>query len=85
MTLYSDEIKSLLRNYNWPAGLVVDIIEYSDYLGMRLYRDNFETFDGVDKQFIAKQVGGAIEAVRKRGCPCYMEVVKGDGKNVSGA
>lgn len=85
MTLYSDEVKALLRSYDWPTGLIVDIIEYSDYIGVRLHRDNFETFDGVDKQFIAKQVGAAIEAVRKRGCPCYMEVVKGDGKSVRGS
>lgn len=83
MTLYSDEIKQLFRHYQWPTGLIVDIIEYPDYLGVRLYRDNFETFDGVDKQFIARQIGASIEAVRKKGCPCYMEVVKGDGKNVT--
>lgn len=85
VTLYSDEIQQIVRSYDWPKNLVVEIIEYEDYLGFRLFRDNFETFDGVEKEQIAKMVGAAIFAVRQKGCPCYMEVVKGDGKRVRGS
>lgn len=84
-TLYSEEIKELVRSYSWPKNLIFEIVEYRDplpHLGFRLFRDNFETFDGVDKEVIAKMVGAAIVAVREKGCPCYLEVSKGDGRNV---
>lgn len=79
-SLYTDEVKKTLSRFTWPKGLIIDVIEYEDHLGLRLYRDNFETFDGVDKEFIAKQVGGAITSVRQRGCPLYMEVAAGNGR-----
>jgi len=81
--LYSDEAKRVLHSYEWPADLVIEIVEYEDHMGFRLFRDNFESFDGVDKEFIAKQVGGAITAVRKLGCPMYLEVSRGHGPAVN--
>lgn len=80
MTLYSEEVQARLHSYTWPRALIVDVVEYKDHLGLRLYRDNFETFDGVEKEFIAKQINGAITEIRKMGCPIYLEVEKGNGK-----
>ena len=79
MTLYSDEIKELVRSCEWPRRLVLDVIEYPEYLGIRLHRNNFESFSSADKKVIAERVGQVIMAIRSKGCPCYMEVVKGDG------
>lgn len=79
-SLYSTEVKQTLGRFEWPKGLIIDVVEYDNHLGLRLYRDNFETFDGVDKEFIAKQIGGAIAAVREKGCPLYLEVARGNGK-----
>lgn len=77
-SLYDDEAKKILRSYNWPKGLVIDVVEYTNplpHLNIRLYRNNFETFDGVDKEYISKMIGEAIMRVRKLGCACFLEVV----------
>lgn len=80
MTLYTDEIKQMLselaRTHTLPRGLVFDVVEYEHHLALRLYRDNFETFDGVDKQQIANKIGDIILRIRQKGVPCYMEVEK---------
>lgn len=57
------------------------VVEYDEHLALRLYRDNFETFDGIDKEFAAAQVAAAIYRVRQYGCPCYIECVEGNGIN----
>lgn len=80
-SLYTDEIKGYLLNRKWPKGLVVDSVEYDNHIALRLYRDNFETFDGVDKLSIAQLIGETINAIRNQGCPCYMEVAPGNGKH----
>lgn len=79
-TLYSDEIKRFLRQVPWTKGLVLDVIEYDTHLAIRLYRENFETFDGEGKKAISKLIGETINAVRKQGCPIYLEVAAGNGK-----
>ena len=79
-TLYSDDIKKYVRGRQWPAGLIYEIVEYEFHLGMRLFRDNFNAFDGEDKLQIAMMVKECMETIRKMGIPIYMEVAKGDGR-----
>lgn len=79
-TLYSDEIKKYIRSRQWPAGLKIELVEYELYLGMRLFRDNFNSFDGEDKLQIAMMVKECMEKIRGDGIPIYMEVAKGDGQ-----
>lgn len=81
MTLYSDEIRALVRNTGFPKGLRHDIVEYDDYLALRFYRDNFETFDGVDKERTATQIQQLFAKVRGMGCPFYLEVAPGHGRD----
>jgi hypothetical protein len=76
---YTDGVKQFLRSVEWPRGLVVNVIEYDTHLALRLYRLNFEQFSAIDKLKISERVGEAINGVRNSGCPCYLEVVKGDG------
>jgi len=80
--LYSDEIKGFLHSVKWPKGLVVDVSvdEQKPALYLVLYRDNFETFNGTEKLQIAQLIGETINAIRKQGCPTYMEVRPGNGK-----
>jgi len=83
-SLYSNEIRQYLHSLKWPKGLRVDIAERMTedtlYLQFILYRDNFETFDGVDKQHIAMQLKEFMEKVRSMGVPIYLEVAEGDGR-----
>lgn len=81
-TLYTPEIRRFVRTRNWPKGLVVDVIEYEEYLAFRFYRDNFIQFDGETQRHIASIVKEVMEKIRGLGIPCYMEKMEkvSDGK-----
>lgn len=72
-TLYTDEIKTFVHTRDWPIGLILDVVEYEDYLGFRFYRDNFIQFDGEAQRQIAATVKEVMEKIRGMGIPCYME------------
>jgi hypothetical protein len=79
--LYTNELKGFLHSVKWPKGLVVDVATPDNMsVNIVLYRDNFETFSGTEKLQIAQLIGETINAIRKQGCPCYMEVRPGNGK-----
>lgn len=80
-TLYSDEIRNYIYTRAWPTRLLFEIVEYEEYLGFRLFRDNFNRFDGEDRRQIAMMVKEVMEKVRADGIPIYMEVVSGDGRH----
>jgi len=73
VTLYSDEVRNFIRTRDWPRGLAWEVVEYPDYLGFRLFRDNFNSFDGEDRLQIAMMVKEVMEKIRKDGIPIYME------------
>lgn len=72
-TLYTPEIKEFVRTRAWPSGLIMDVVEYEEYLGFRFYRDNFIQFDGEAQRQIASTVKEVMEKIRGLGIPCYME------------
>lgn len=72
-SLYTDEIRTFVRTREWPKGLILDVVEYPDYLGFRLYRDNFILFDGEAQRHIASIVKEVMEKIRGMGIPCYLE------------
>lgn len=80
-SLYSAEIKQFVESRKWPKGkrLRLEVVEYEDYLGFRLFRDNFNSFDGEDRLQIAMTIKEIMEKIRADGIPCYIEVAKGDG------
>lgn len=72
-TLYSDSIRNFIRTRPWPTGLQWEVVEYDDYLGFRFFRDNFNSFDGETKLYIAMLVKELMEKIRADGIPIYME------------
>jgi hypothetical protein len=72
-TLYTPEVREFVRTRKWPRGLIMDVIEYEDYLGFRFYRDNFIQFDGEAQRQIASTIKEVMEKIRGMGIPCYME------------
>jgi hypothetical protein len=72
-TLYTPEVREFVRTRKWPKGLIMDVIEYEDYLGFRFYRDNFIQFDGEAQRQIASTIKEVMEKIRGMGIPCYME------------
>lgn len=79
MTLYSNEVKRLFRESDWPKTLRVDIVEYDSFLGLKFYRDNLNSFGQGDQLHIARVAKEFLERVTKSGIPIRTEVVKGDG------
>lgn len=82
-SLYTDEVKQIVHAFPLPPGMLADIVEYDLYLGFRLYRDNFETFDGEQKKFASEQIQRIFSSVRGMGCPFYLEVVAGNGTRLA--
>lgn len=75
-TLYTDDVRYFVHNETsvLPKGFKFDVMEYFSHLAIVLYRDNFETFDGFDKQQIAMVIGNMINKIRQDGIPCTLEV-----------
>jgi hypothetical protein len=80
-SLYSHNLRVFIHSREWPKGIQFQIVEYPDYLGFRLFRDNFNAFDGEDQKQIALMVKEIMEKVRADGIPIYMEVLKTMEKN----
>ena len=79
-SLYTDELRTFVRTRDWPLKLIFHIVEYDEYLGFVLFRDNFNSFDGEDRLQIAMMVKEVMEKIRKIGVPIYMEVREGNGQ-----
>lgn len=76
-SLYTKEIKDIIYEYDWPKGLLLDIVEKSEPLPalfLRFYRENFEELSESNRQVAAELTAHAIQKIRARGCPCYFEV-----------
>lgn len=88
MSLYSEEVKRIIQSYDWPEGnrLALEIGEEKDILDnsvlvIRMFRDNFVTFDGIEQMRIAKIMNDLIPRLISTGVPTRLEVAKGDGQN----
>lgn len=87
MSLYSDEVKKIIKSYDWPPGerLRLEIVEETDIqdspvLVIKMFRDNFITFDGVEQMRIAQIMNDLIPRLTSTGTPTRLEVAKGDGR-----
>lgn len=84
-SLYTKEISQQYHSLQFPKGfksLVIERVQAETgdpYLNLVIFRDNFESFDGEDKQQIAMMVKELMEKVRKAGVPIYLETMEGDG------
>lgn len=78
-SLYTTEVKRIIKSFNFPKNLVVDIVEYEFHLAMRFYRENINSLDGVDKTRFAYSLNDCLWKIRNTGIPIYTEVVPGNG------
>lgn len=84
-SLFTKEISQHLHSLRFPKGfksLIVERVQTETgdpYLQFVIFRNNFEAFDGEDKQQIAMMVKELMEKVRGMGVPIYMQVEEGDG------
>ena len=94
-TLYSEEVRKIIRSYPWPPGnrLRLEVDEepltaptregHMKCLTLVLFRDNFNSFDGVEQLRIAKIIGELIPRLNSMGIPTQLRVAKGDGRVVN--
>lgn len=75
VNLYTEEVRKFIYSHKaeLPKGLIIDTIEYDDHLALRLYRDNFDALDGVDRLRVTKVLHEVVAGIWAFGCPCTVE------------
>lgn len=80
---YTPEIQKLLHTIKPPhPGFIIDVVEYDDYLALRVYRDNIERFSEPQKVALAEHLYRLRDAVRSTGAKCHVEGVEDDPASV---
>lgn len=76
MTRYSPEVRKIFKTMKAPyPNFIVDITEYPDYLALRVYRDNVESFSEPEKVGLAEYLFGLRDAIRSE-TNCHIEGVE---------
>lgn len=69
------KVKSFLNRFSSGVpGLLIDIVDYGDHIGLRLYRENFENFSESDRHKITEWIGIVIMSLGENGIPSVVEV-----------
>ena len=73
---YTKEMARKLRELHKPThDLQMDIVEYPEFLAIRLYEDNFIQFDGVKKELVIDYVTKVKKVIESYGVRCELEGV----------
>jgi len=70
---YNEEMKKKLRELNKPMFLLMDVVQYPDFLALRLYEDNFIQFDGIEKEKVIDYVTKAKKLLESYGVRVELE------------
>lgn len=70
---YNEEMKKKLRELKKPMFLLMDVVQYPDFLALRLYEDNFIQFDGVEKEKVIDYVSRAKKLLESYGVRVELE------------
>jgi hypothetical protein len=70
---YNQEMKKALRELNKPMFLLMDVVQYPDFLALRLYEDNFIQFDGMEKEKVIDYVSKAKKLLESYGVRVELE------------
>jgi hypothetical protein len=74
MSLYTAEVRKIFKEYRAPfRGFIVDMVEHPEYLGLRVYRDNVESFSDSQKVLLAEYLFKLQDAIRSTGVKCHIE------------
>ena len=72
---YNAEMKKRVHEIKKPHLLMMDIVQYPDFLALRLYEDNFIQFDGVKKEEAIFYVDRVKKLIESYGVRCELEGV----------
>ncbi|QQO39833.1 hypothetical protein SEA_BELFORT_174 [Streptomyces phage Belfort] len=76
MSLYTNNVRKIFKTMQAPyPNFVVDIVEYPDYLSLRVYKDNIESFSEPQKVALAEYLYQVRDAIRSE-CKCHIEGVE---------
>lgn len=74
MTKYTPDIQAAVQTMKAPyKGFIMDVVEYKDYLALRFYRDNVNSFSDPKKVELAQHLVNLQNFIRSMGVKCYIE------------
>jgi len=73
---YTKEMSSKIRELKKPVpDLMLDIVQYPEFLAVRLYEDNFVQYEGSKKEQVIDYVGKVKKLIESYGVRCELEGV----------
>lgn len=75
MSRYNSSVHRIFHEMKAPyPNFIVDIVEYKDYLALRVYKDNIESFSEPQKVALAEHLYKLRDAIRSE-VNCHIEGV----------
>ncbi|AVD99313.1 hypothetical protein SEA_BILLNYE_136 [Streptomyces phage BillNye] len=75
MSKYTPTVQKIFKSMKCPVqGFIVDIVEYPDYLALRVYKDNIESFSEPKKLAAAEYLYKLRDAIRSE-VNCHIQGV----------
>lgn len=73
---YTKEMSLKIRELRKPvADLMLDVVQYPEFLAVRLYEDNFVQYEGSKKEQVIDYVGKVKKLIESYGVRCELEGV----------
>lgn len=72
---YTQEMAKRIREIQKPFMLLMDVVQYPDFLALRLYEDNFIQFDGSKREQVIEYVTKVKQTLESYGVRCELEGV----------
>jgi hypothetical protein len=73
---YTQEMAKSIRQVKKPvSNLQMDVVQYPEFLALRLYEDNFIQFEGVKKEMVIDYVAKIKKLIESYGVRCELEGV----------
>lgn len=74
MSQYTDEIRRIFKATKCPyRGFFVDMVEHQDYLELRVYEENIESFPDSQRLGLAEYLYRLRDAIRLTGVKCHIQ------------
>jgi hypothetical protein len=73
---YTKEMSKKIRELKKPViDLQLDVVQYPEFLAVRLYEDNFIQYEGIKKEQVIDYVGKVKKLIESYGVRCELEGV----------
>jgi hypothetical protein len=76
--MYTENIQRIVKTTPCPyRGFIVDVVEWPDYLELRVYEENIADYDQGQKVALAEYLYRVRDAVRLTGTKCHIQGAQG--------